>query len=146
MRMSVFCRLVEDSKSSTSGSFIVFENAEHSKDRKGQSTNVLKNSSNNILRSTMVKEQRSQVLSTKNMNNAQNFVPCVFLGEPRSFGETCPALRWESSTLSDESYVDMSSQKWAEKHPKEVCCSSSSKQCWPSKKFNKLLCKVEFLH
>ncbi|XP_017338513.1 eukaryotic translation initiation factor 2-alpha kinase 1 isoform X2 [Ictalurus punctatus] len=113
-------RLVEDSKSSTSGSFIVFENAEHSKDRKGQSTNVLKNSSNNILRSTMVKEQRSQVLSTKNMNNAQNFVPCVFLGEPRSFGETCPALRWESSTLSDESYVDMSSQKWAEKHPKEV--------------------------
>lgn len=130
MRMSLFCRLVEESTSSTNGSSIVFENSECSKDRKGQSLNVLKNGSNIIQRSTMAKGQRSQAWSTKNVHNPQNFVPCAFLGEPRSFGETCPALRWESSTLSEESYVDTSSQQWAENHPKEVCCcSSSSKQC-----------------
>ncbi|XP_026771179.2 eukaryotic translation initiation factor 2-alpha kinase 1 isoform X1 [Pangasianodon hypophthalmus] len=113
-------RLVEESTSSTNGSSIVFENSECSKDRKGHSTNVLKNSSNNILRSAVATEQRSQVLSKKIVHSPHNFVPCAFLGEPRSAGETCPALRWESSTLSEESYVDMSSQQWAEKHPKEV--------------------------
>lgn len=119
--MSLFYRLDEESNSSTSGSSIVFENSECSKDRKGQSTNVQINSSNDVLTSAVAKEQRSQVLST-------NFVPCVFLGEPRSVRETCPALRWESSTLSEESYVDMTSQHLAEKHPKEACCSSFSKK------------------
>ncbi|XP_058261873.1 eukaryotic translation initiation factor 2-alpha kinase 1 isoform X4 [Hemibagrus wyckioides] len=106
-------RLDEESNSSTNGSSIVFENSECSKDRKGQSINMQINSSNDVLTSAVAKEQKSQVLST-------NFVPCVFLGEPRSVRETCPALCWESSTLSEESYVDMSSQHLAEKHPKEV--------------------------
>lgn len=126
MRMSLFCRLVEESTSSTNGSSIVFENSECSTDRKGQSTKVLTNSSNNILSSTGAKEKRRQILSPKNAHNTHNFVPCVFLGEQRSAGETCPALQWESSTLSEESYVDMSSRQWAEKHPGEACCFSFS--------------------
>ncbi|XP_060716541.1 eukaryotic translation initiation factor 2-alpha kinase 1 isoform X2 [Tachysurus vachellii] len=114
-------RLDEESNSSTNGSSIVFENSSSkcSKDRKGQSMNMRIKSSSNVLTSTMAKEQRSQVLST-NMPKPLNFVPCVFLGEPRSVSKTCPALRWESSTLSEESYVDMSSQQWADKHPNEV--------------------------
>lgn len=115
-----FCRFVEESTSSTNGSSIVFENSEHSKDRNGPFRKVLKNSSNNILSSTEAKEQRRQALSTNNVNKHQNFVPCAFLGEPRSVGETCPALQWESTTVSEESYVDMSSQQCAEKHPNEV--------------------------
>ncbi|XP_046709856.1 LOW QUALITY PROTEIN: eukaryotic translation initiation factor 2-alpha kinase 1-like [Silurus meridionalis] len=35
-------------------------------------------------------------------------------------GETCPALQWESSTVLDESYADMSSQLCAENHSKDV--------------------------
>ncbi|KAM9463291.1 eukaryotic translation initiation factor 2-alpha kinase 1 isoform 1-T1 [Clarias gariepinus] len=113
-------RLVEKTTGSSSGSSIVFENSECSKDRKGQSTNVLNSSLNNIQGSALAKEQRNQALSTKNVHNPHNFVPCAFLGEPRSVGENCPALRWEGSTVSEESYVDMSSQPWAEKHPGEV--------------------------
>lgn len=68
----------------------------------------------------------------KNMRNPQNFVPCVFLGKPRSGVDACPALSWDGSAPSDDeagqnryelnnnSYIDMGSQGWAEKHPKEA--------------------------
>ncbi|KAK3529027.1 hypothetical protein QTP70_014420 [Hemibagrus guttatus] len=54
-------RLDELSNSSTNGSSIVFETSECSKDRKGQSTNMQINSSNNVLTSAVAKEERSQV-------------------------------------------------------------------------------------
>ncbi|TSK14639.1 Eukaryotic translation initiation factor 2-alpha kinase 1 [Bagarius yarrelli] len=94
----------EKSSSSTSGSSIVFENPECSKDRKGQSTNLLINRSNNVLTSAVSNDPRSKALST-NMPKPLNFVPCVYLGESRTPAETCPAFRWESSTLSEESYA-----------------------------------------
>lgn len=122
-----FCRLVEECTSSTSGSSIVFEKSDCSKDKKAQAANTLQKSSDNILSPAMAEEQMSQVHSTKILHNSHSFVPCAFLGELRSVGETCPALRWENSTLFEESYVDMSSEQMAEKHPKEVCCSSSPK-------------------
>ncbi|KAI5623150.1 eukaryotic translation initiation factor 2-alpha kinase 1 isoform X1 [Silurus asotus] len=110
-------RLAEES---TSGSFIVFENSNCSTDKKGPPTNVHKNSSNNILSSPITKEQSCQVVSKKRAGFSQNFVPCTFLEEPHAVGETCPALQWESSTVSDESYADMSSQLCAENNSKDV--------------------------
>uniref|UniRef100_W5KKA7 Eukaryotic translation initiation factor 2-alpha kinase 1 n=1 Tax=Astyanax mexicanus TaxID=7994 RepID=W5KKA7_ASTMX len=111
---------------STNGSSIVFESSECSKDTKDPPTQTPQSTS---VKST---PETSQAMFTKNMRNPQNFVPCVFLGKPRSVVDTCPALSWDTSVLSEDeaspnrvelnnnSYIDMDSQQWAEKHPKEV--------------------------
>lgn len=69
----------------------------------------------------------------KNVRNPQNFVPCVFLGKPRSMVNKCPAAKWDSSTLSEDdlsqnrlelnnnSYIDMDTTEWSEKQAHEVC-------------------------
>ncbi|XP_036428926.1 eukaryotic translation initiation factor 2-alpha kinase 1 isoform X2 [Colossoma macropomum] len=113
---------------STNGSSIVFESTECSKDRKKQPTQSPESTS---VQSTKTKEERSQGVCPKNMRNPQNFVPCVFLGKPRSAVDACPALSWDDSALSEDeisqnkvelnnnSYIDMDSQQ-AEKHPNKV--------------------------
>ncbi|XP_072523395.1 eukaryotic translation initiation factor 2-alpha kinase 1 isoform X2 [Salminus brasiliensis] len=111
---------------STSGSSIVFESSECSKGIKDQPGQTPETTS---VKSTL---EKSQAVWPKNMRNPQNFVPCVFLGKPRSVVDACPALSWDTSTLSEDepsqnraelnnnSCFDMDSQLWAEKHPKEV--------------------------
>lgn len=112
---------------STNGSSIVFETSECSKDTKEQPAQTPQSTS---VKST---PEKSQAVCPKNMRNPQNFVPCVFLGgKPRSAVDACPALTWDTSSLSEDesspnrvelnnnSYIDMDNQRWAEKHPKEV--------------------------
>lgn len=70
----------------------------------------------------------------KNVRNPQDFVPCVFLGKPRSMVSKCPAAKRDSSTLSEDdlsqnrlelnnnnnSYIDMDTTEWSEKQAQEV--------------------------
>uniref|UniRef100_A0A4W4F964 Eukaryotic translation initiation factor 2-alpha kinase 1 n=1 Tax=Electrophorus electricus TaxID=8005 RepID=A0A4W4F964_ELEEL len=109
---------LRESTDSTSGSFIVFESSEHSKDINDQPACALDGMS---LKSTMSNEEGSHAMCAKSVRNPQNFVPCVFLGKPGSVVDTCPALSWNISALSeDEFYTDAASQPWAEKPPREV--------------------------
>ncbi|KAL7869042.1 hypothetical protein AOLI_G00130300 [Acnodon oligacanthus] len=114
---------------SNTGSSIVFESTECSKDRKKQGTPSPESTS---VQSTKPKEERSQGVCPKNLHNPQNFVPCVFLGnKPRSAVDASPALSWDDSALSESeisqnkvelnnnSYIGMDSQQ-AEKHPNKV--------------------------
>ena len=135
MKMSLSFRHLEES---TNGSSIVFESTEYSKDRKKQPTQSPESTS---VQSTKTKEERSQGVCPKNMRNPHNFVPCVFLGKPRSAVDACPALSWDDSALSEDeisqnkvelnnnSYIDMDSQQ-TEKHPNKACCLSYSRQSW----------------
>ncbi|XP_062859250.1 eukaryotic translation initiation factor 2-alpha kinase 1 isoform X2 [Trichomycterus rosablanca] len=103
-------RLVEEGSSSTTGSSIVFESSECSKDRKSTSENMSVNS-------TTAKEE-IQAVCLKNVRQPQNFVPCVFLGKTYSAVDACPALSLDKSTLSEDD-LSQNSQHWAKKDPNE---------------------------
>ncbi|XP_076856363.1 eukaryotic translation initiation factor 2-alpha kinase 1 isoform X2 [Brachyhypopomus gauderio] len=117
---------------STSGSSIVFESSDRSKDMTDRSACAPEGIS---LTSTMSHEEESQAVCPKNVRNPQNFVPCVFLGKPSSTPNTCPVLSWDTSAGSENepiqnrlelknvptlSHVDAACRQRAEKRPNEV--------------------------
>ncbi|XP_021335808.2 eukaryotic translation initiation factor 2-alpha kinase 1 isoform X1 [Danio rerio] len=112
---------------SSNGSFIVFEHSEQAEVKENRVA----------LESISVKPSTSKVdmaqsVCTKNVRKPQNFVPCVFLGKPRSTLNKCPAANWDSSTLSEDdlsqnrlelnkhSYIDMDTPEWSEKQENKV--------------------------
>ncbi|KAI4880506.1 hypothetical protein NFI96_012348 [Prochilodus magdalenae] len=129
---------------STNGSSIVFESTECSK---GWKDGPIHSPESTSVKST----ETSQAVCPKNMRNPKNFVPCVFLGKPRSALDICPTHSWDDSVLSEDepshsrvelnnnSYIDMGSQQWTEKHPKEACCLSYYKQRWYFVQFHLML-------
>ncbi|XP_051980863.1 eukaryotic translation initiation factor 2-alpha kinase 1-like isoform X2 [Xyrauchen texanus] len=111
----------------SSGSSIVFEHSDQLKDKENQVT--LESIS---VKPSTSKEEMGHAVCPKNIHSPQNFVPCVFLGKPRTKVNKCPAANWDSSTLSEDdlsqnrlelnnnSYIEMDSPEWSEKQAHEV--------------------------
>uniref|UniRef100_A0A9J7Z1V2 Eukaryotic translation initiation factor 2-alpha kinase 1 n=1 Tax=Cyprinus carpio carpio TaxID=630221 RepID=A0A9J7Z1V2_CYPCA len=117
----------QENSNSSNGSFIVFEHSEQAEGKENQV--ALENLS---VKPSTSKEEMGHAVCPKNARNPQNFVPCVFLGKPRATVNKCRAAKWESSTLSEDdlsqnalelnnnSYIDMDTAEWSEKHAHEV--------------------------
>ncbi|TRY92187.1 hypothetical protein DNTS_013506 [Danionella cerebrum] len=109
----------EEKENSSNGSSIVFEYSAQTEARDNQA--ALENSA--VKPST---SEMEQAVCPKNLCLPQNFVPCVFLGKPRSAVNKCPAANWEGSTASEDelsqnrlelnnnSYIDLDSPEWAD--------------------------------
>lgn len=126
-------RCTQEHTSSSNGSFIVFEHSERAEVKENQVA----------LESISVKPSTSKVdvgqsVCPKNVRKPHHFVPCVFLGKPRSTLNKCPAANWDSSTLSEDdlsqnrlelnnnSYIDMDTPGWSEKQENQVYVSLST--------------------
>ncbi|XP_051523695.1 eukaryotic translation initiation factor 2-alpha kinase 1-like isoform X2 [Myxocyprinus asiaticus] len=111
----------------SSGSSIVFEHSDQQKDKENQV--ILESIS---VKPSTSKEEMGHAVCPKNIRSPQNFVPCVFLGKPRTTVNKCPAAKWDSSTLSEDdlsqnrlelnnnSYLEMDSPEWSKKQAHEV--------------------------
>ncbi|XP_030631445.1 eukaryotic translation initiation factor 2-alpha kinase 1 isoform X2 [Chanos chanos] len=125
-------RFAEGSGDSSNGSSsIVFENSDYPQDKEAELSQAMESVS--VKPSTS--KDMGQAVCPKDIHNPKNFVPCVFLGHPRSTLDKCPVANWDASgsrltteeensqnrlELNNNSYTDMDSPPWAEKHSKEV--------------------------
>ncbi|XDV44660.1 hypothetical protein PO909_012907 [Leuciscus waleckii] len=119
----------QENTNSSNGSSIVFEHSEQAEAKENQA--ALESMS---VKPSTSKEEMGHAVCPKNVRNPQNFVPCVFLGKPRSMVSKCPAAKKDSSTLSEDdlsqnrlelnnnnnSYIDMDTTEWSEKQAQEV--------------------------
>ncbi|KAL2078192.1 hypothetical protein ACEWY4_025877 [Coilia grayii] len=120
-------RYQEESSGCSNGSSIVFEGSECTRNSMPDGSNSLANLS---LVAGAAGEETSKAVCAKVSRNPDNYVPCVYLGQPALASAACPVMSWDSSALSEEdnkeemnnnSYLDVdSSQQWAERQPREV--------------------------
>lgn len=120
-------RNTQKGSDSSSGSSIVFENSGQPETKENQVTQE----SFSVKPSTS-KEEVDRAVCPKNKRNPQNFVPCVFLGKPRTAVNKCPAATWDNSGISEDglshnrlelnnnSYIDVDSPELSEKQTNEV--------------------------
>ncbi|XP_063076670.1 eukaryotic translation initiation factor 2-alpha kinase 1 isoform X2 [Engraulis encrasicolus] len=129
-------RYQEESIGSSNGSSIVFEGSDCPRD------SVTPDVSSSLANMSLVAgaagatggvDTSKAALTKVLQRNADNYVPCVYLGQPAvaaTASPTCPVMSWEDSALSEDgnkeevnnnSYLDVdSSQPWAERQPREV--------------------------
>ncbi|XP_057214345.1 eukaryotic translation initiation factor 2-alpha kinase 1 isoform X2 [Triplophysa rosa] len=116
----------------SSGSSIVFEHSGQPEAKENQVTlesfSVKPSTSKDIGQLQEV----DRAVCPKNIRNPQNFVPCVFLGKPRTTVNKCPAATWDNSAISEDglsqnrlelnnnSYIDVESPELSEKQTNEV--------------------------
>ncbi|XP_064179005.1 eukaryotic translation initiation factor 2-alpha kinase 1 isoform X1 [Anguilla rostrata] len=118
----------EESDASSVGSSIVFRSSGSAQD----ALTDVKASESAQEPGSVSRDQQSPAACPKAALSEEDYVPCVFLGPQRSGAAGCPAASREGSALTGEelsrnqleinnnSYMDVDSQVWEEKCPKEV--------------------------
>ncbi|XP_029933430.1 eukaryotic translation initiation factor 2-alpha kinase 1 isoform X2 [Myripristis murdjan] len=112
---------------SSTGSSIVFQSTNHGQPDAASSAKVLPQETD-ALQALVPNQGKGQVVCPKTMRRIpENYVPCVFLGQPGpTKSSKCPAVNWDSSALleDDSSKRNMElnnnvctaeNQKWADK-------------------------------
>lgn len=127
MNLHFVFRITQEGTDSSNGSSIVFENSGQPEGKENQVT-----LENFAVKPSTSKEDVDRAVCPKNIRNPQNFVPCVFLGKPRTAGSKCPAATWDNSAISEDglsqnrlelnnnSYIDVDSPELSEKQTNEV--------------------------
>lgn len=120
-------RNTQEGTDSSSGSSIVFEHSGQPEAKENQVT--LESFS---VKPSTSKDEVDRAVCPKNKRDPQNFVPCVFLGKPRTTVNKCPAATWDNSAISEDglsqnrlefnnnSYIDVESPVVSEKQTNEV--------------------------